>query len=264
MTARALFHSLTAIFLAGPAIASTFTFSNTNPIIINDSTSPPTAASPYPSTNQVTGLAGSIVTKVTVELSGFSHGFPSDVDIVLVGPQGQNAVLMGNTGSLNKSPVTNLDITLDDAAASNLPLDTPLVSGTFKPTQRNPFAFDFPAPAPATASLMGPTLTNFIGTDPNGTWSLYVVDDTSPDSGVITGGWSLTITTTPLLLSITQQQTNAILSWTNAAVGFTLQSTPSLSSPAWSNVIDPVGIISGNYTVTNAPATNHMFYRLVK
>jgi len=264
MTVRALFHFTAAIFLTGPAIAGTFTFSNTNPIIINDTTNPPTIASPYPSTNQVTGLAGSIVTKVTVELSGFSHGFPSDVDIVLVGPQGQNAVLMGNAGVETNASVTNLDLILDDSAASNLPLDTPLESGTFKPTQRFPFLFNFPPPGPDTNALMGPFLSNFNGTDPNGAWNLYVVDDTSPDSGVITGGWSLTITTTPLLLSITRQQTNAILSWTNAAVGFTLQSTPSLTPPAWSNVIDPVGIISGNYTVTNAMATNRVFYRLMK
>jgi hypothetical protein len=269
MTARTLFQLTAAVVLGGttPVIAGTFTFSNTNAIVINDSANPPTAASPYPSTNQATGLAGSVVTKVTVELSGFSHQFPSDVDIVLVGPQGQNAVLMGNTGSETRSPVTNLDLILDDDAPSNLPLDTPLVSGTFKPTQRNPFAFDFPAPAPATAALMGPSLSNFNGTDPNGTWSLFVVDDTSPDSGVITGGWSLTITTaptTPPLLSITRQQTNAILSWTNTAVGFTLQSTPTLFPAAWSNVLDPTGIISGNITVTNAMTTNRTFYRLVK
>ena len=106
MRARTFFHSVTAIFLGGTvsAIAGTFTFSNTNAIVINDSVNPPTAASPYPSTNQVTGLGGSIITKVTVELSGFAHGFPSDVDIVLVGPQGQNAVLMGNVGTESAPP----------------------------------------------------------------------------------------------------------------------------------------------------------------
>lgn len=267
MRARTFIHSVAAVFLVGTGsvMAGTFTFSNTNAIIINDSTNPPTAASPYPSAIQVTGLAGSIVTKVTVHLSGFAHEFPSDVDVVLVGPRGQNAVLMGNTGTETAPPpATNIDLTLDDAAASNLPLDTPLVSGTFKPTQRNPFLFNFPSPGPTTNDFMGPFLSNFNGTDPSGTWSLYVVDDTSPDSGVITGGWSLTVTTTPVFLSLTRQQTNAILSWTNAAVGYTLQSTPSLSSPAWSNVLDPVGTISGNFTVTNAMTTNRTFYRLMK
>ena len=36
----------------------------------------------------------------------------------------------------------------------------------------------------------------FDGTDPNGTWQLFVVDDEQGDKGAITGGWSLHITTT--------------------------------------------------------------------
>ena len=38
------------------------------------------------------------------------------------------------------------------------------------------------------------TLAAFNGVNPNGTWSLYVVDDLGADVGTITGGWSLTIT----------------------------------------------------------------------
>jgi hypothetical protein len=33
----------------------------------------------------------------------------------------------------------------------------------------------------------------FNGTAPNGTWSLYVVDDTGPDGGAFSGGWTLTL-----------------------------------------------------------------------
>jgi hypothetical protein len=245
------------------ATAGTFTFSNTNAVIINDSANPPTAGSPYPSTNQVTGLAGSLITKVTVSLFGFAHTFPSDVAILLVGPGGQNAILMANVGGSSRMPVTNLDLTLDDDAASYLPLDSALISGTFKPTT-NTFSFPFPAPAPTTDELMGASLANFQNTEPNGTWSLFVADDYQEDSGVITGGWSLTISTTPLLLSIARQQTNAVLSWTNAAAGYTLQSTPVLNPPAWTNVLDPVTVASGHFIVTNAITTNRMFYRLAK
>lgn len=259
---------LAASIVAGglvTATAGTFTFSNTNAIVINDSTNPPTAAAPYPSTNLVSGIKGSYVTKVTVQIVGFAHAFPSDVDVVLVGPGGQNAVLMGNVGTLNlPQPATNINLTIDDDAVASMPLDSDLTSGTYKPTQRQQFIFDFPAPAPATSNLMGPTLANFKSAEPNGTWSLYVVDDTETSSGIITGGWSLTITTAPVLLSISRAQTNAILSWTNAATGYTLQTSPSVSHPAWTNVTATPVIISGNYTVTNAIINGSTFYRLAK
>jgi len=38
-------------------------------------------------------------------------------------------------------------------------------------------------------------LSAFNGGSPNGTWALYVLDDSPGNSGVISGGWSLTITT---------------------------------------------------------------------
>jgi len=245
--------------------ADTNTFFNTNAIVINDSASPPTKASLYPATNIVSGVKGAYVTKVTVQIKGFAHVFPSDVDMVLVGPAGQNVVLMGNVGKLNQPlAATNIDLTLDDDAATGLPLDTDLVSGTFQPTQRNVFQFDFPAPAPANTNLMGTLLANFQNANPNGVWSLYVVDDTNPDSGVITGGWGLTITTAPLALAVARTQTNAVLSWTNGAGGYVLQATPSLTAPAWTNVgIAPV-LIGGNYFVTNAMTNSATFYRLAK
>jgi hypothetical protein len=267
MILRTALCSIVAIFTAASASAATATFSNTNAIAILDSGTPPTAGMPYPSTNVVTGLSGSVITKATVQLFGFAHTFPSDVDIVLVGPHGQNAILMSNVGGQTvKTPVTNIDLTLDDDAEANLPLESALVSGTFKPTQgyTNAFQFDFPAPAPTTAQLMGPFLSNFKNTDPNGTWSLYVVDDNAGDSGVITGGWSLTITTAPVLLSIARDQTNVVLSWTNALPGYTLQSSADLTASVWSNVLTSPVVISGNYTVTNPIATNRLFYRLAK
>lgn len=265
MTIRTLLTAATMIGGISTVAAGTLTFSNTNAIVINDSASPPTIASPYPSPIVVSNIVGAYVTKVTVQIHGFAHTFPADVDVVLVGPTGTNAVLLGNVGTENQpKAATNIDLTIDDDAPSGMPLDSDLVSGTYKPTQRQTFAFDFPAPAPATANLMGPTLANFKNTNPNGTWSLFVVDDTNPDSGVITGGWSLTFTTAPVVLSIARAQTNAILSWTNAATGYTLQATPTLSPPAWTNVTITPAVVSGNYVVTNAMTNKAVFYRLAQ
>jgi subtilisin-like proprotein convertase family protein len=245
------------------AQAGVITFSNTNAIIINDSASPPTKATPYPSPIQVTGLDGTVVSKVTVQLFGITHSFPDDIDVVLVSPTGQNTVLMANVGSEVKTPVTNIDLTLDDDAAANLPLDSALVSGTFKPTRRlNPFTFNFPAPAPA--QPVGASLTNFANIEPNGTWQLFVVDDASPDSGVMAGGWSLNITTTPVLLSIARTGTNSVLSWTNTLIGYSLQQAPILSPTAWTNVNTAPVVISGQNVVTNGNGAASTFYRLAK
>lgn len=265
MTKRTLIAAAVLIGAASTVAAGTVTFSNTNVIVINDSASPPTQASLYPSPIVVSNVVGSYVTKVTVQINGFNHAFPADVDVVLVGPQGQNAVLMGNVGTENQPQgATNLNLTIDDDAAASMPLDTDLVSGTYKPTQRQAFQFDFPAPAPATSNLRGATLVNFKNVNPNGAWKLYVVDDTTPDSGVISNGWSLSISTAPVVLSIARAQTNAVLSWTNAATGYTLQASSSLSQPAWTNVnITPADFL-GNFVVTNAVTNKTLFYRLAQ
>src|SRR4030095_15354857 len=42
----------------------------------------------------------------------------------------------------------------------------------------------------------GLALSIFNGTNPNGTWSLYIVDDAGGDIGQFAGGWTLTITST--------------------------------------------------------------------
>jgi subtilisin-like proprotein convertase family protein len=168
---------------------------NNTAITINDSATPPTAASAYPSTINVAGLTG-IVSKVTVTLANLSHAFPDDVDILLVGPGGQNVILMSDVGgnATNAiSPNAPVTLTLDDDAANSLPGTTMLSTGTFKPTNDNGGDGDaFPAPAPAPSG--GSLLSVFNGTDPNGTWSLYVVDDGNGSSGLLASGWCLNIT----------------------------------------------------------------------
>ena len=50
-------------------------------------------------------------------------------------------------------------------------------------------------PSPAPAGPYGASLTDFIGTDPAGTWNLFVFDDSFGLVGQIAGGWTLEITT---------------------------------------------------------------------
>jgi subtilisin-like proprotein convertase family protein len=179
-------------------------FTNPAAITIPNATAP-APASPYPSNITVSGLTGTI-SKVTVTITGLNHTFPDDIDMLLVGPTGAKFLFWSDVGG--SVDASGLNITLDDAAASNMPDVGGLSSGTFKPTDcdgspctlDNPEDVAFPAPAPAPPySETGPTgsatfANIFNGTNPNGTWSLYIIDDSLGDAGSISGGWSLNIT----------------------------------------------------------------------
>lgn len=156
------------------------TFRNTGAITIRDNNT----ALPYPSNIVVAGLDG-FIGSVAVRLHGFSHTFPADVGMLLVGPNGQAATLMLDRGGATDA--VNLELGFADTAP---PPPAVWVSGTFHPSNDNP-GFNFAAPAPA-----GPYATafsTFAGGNPNGTWSLYVQDHVGIDAGSISGGWDLTI-----------------------------------------------------------------------
>ncbi len=170
----------------------TQTFSNPTAILVPATGTTSGVASPYPSTIAVSGVPSAA--KITVRLKQFNHTFPDDVDVLLVSPTGQKMIVMSDVGG--GIDAVNLDITLDGAAASLLPDGTVLTSGTFRPT--NVGAGDtFAVPAPAGPYLSAApagtdTLTAaFGGQDPNGTWSLYIVDDLDADIGNVNGGWEL-------------------------------------------------------------------------
>ena len=175
-------------------------FSNSSSMTIPGSgTGSPTGApaSVYPSNVTVSGLSGTI-SKVTVSLTGLNHTFPSDVDMLLVGPGGQNLVILSDV--IGGTDWVNINYTLDDSAAAIIPSSGAPSSGTFRPTDyRNGNVFPPSAPQitynkPATAGT-STFASIFNGTSPNGTWSLYVVDDSSGDTGSLTGGWTLNLTT---------------------------------------------------------------------
>jgi len=168
-------------------------FGNTNAIVINDNS----PATPYPSTITTSNLLGT-VTKVSVTLNGFTHTYPSDVGVLLVSPTGTNIVLMRSCGG--GSSLTNAQLTFASDATFAIPSGTMLTNGTYLPAdykKGNKFAGSAPATPYSTS------LSDLIGTIGNGTWSLYVVDDSASDVGVITGGWSISITTLPSINGVT-------------------------------------------------------------
>ena len=152
-------------------------------------------ANPYPSTITVSGATGQ-ATRIRVTLYGLSHSYARDIDILLVGPTGAETILMSDVGR----DISNVKLTFDSLASASLPENDSITGGTYQPTNvdapswgGDPRADFFPTPAPA-----GPYNTGFtplLGTNPNGVWSLYVVDDLGGDSGSISGGWSIEIFT---------------------------------------------------------------------
>ncbi len=198
-------------FRLGTTVSNSMTFTNATLITIpatgtGAGTGAP--ATPYPSTITVAG-ATSTISKITVTLNGFNHTFPSDVDVLLVSPTGRKMIIMSDVG--NSLDAVNATITLDDAAAVVLPSGNGLVTGTYQPANFNTVQDPFPAPAPV-GPYLSPTsggsetltsaFTGPAGGDPNGVWSLYVVDDAGTDIGTITGGWSITLTNITNVCSI--------------------------------------------------------------
>lgn len=165
------------------------------------------------------GLSGSVY-KVTVKLIGLYHTYPSDVNVMLVGPGGQNAIIMSDAG--DGVALTGITLTLDDDALSYMP-DGELFTGTYKPTDLMPGG-TFPAPAPTPAG--GSALSTFVGSTPNGTWSLYVMDPWEADSGSFAGGWELSITTTTSGCGATGTPTNTPANTPTNTATATVTATP--------------------------------------
>ena len=157
-------------------------------ITIGDGATPPFAASPYPATITVSGVAG-VISKLRVTLNNLVHECPRDLDIMLVGPTGQSIVLMSDVAECSGGFMT---LTFDDFAPTTVPLSSFVLGGTFRPSNEGlGDAFPAPAPVPSQASA----LSVFNGTNPNGDWKLYVTDDAQFHTGSIQGGWTIDIVT---------------------------------------------------------------------
>jgi uncharacterized delta-60 repeat protein/uncharacterized repeat protein (TIGR01451 family) len=196
----------------------TFSFTNGSALFLPENSSGLTMATNsvapgygYPSLIDVSGIAG-FTTEVTVTLSNFGHSYPEDVDVMLESPNGSNSILMSHVGSGDGvgfvdgtdygPPVT---LTFDQTASAYLPLSTKLTSGTYKPTTNNLLQMPFlpavptnevvPVSAPQSPYPYPANLSALAGSSPNGYWSLWAICDESGDSGFISNGWVLNIST---------------------------------------------------------------------
>lgn len=148
------------------------------------------SASLFPSTVTVSGMTGRL-SRVRATLTGLSHGFGGDLDVWLVGPQGQAVWLLSDAGNGTNASGT---LTFDDAAPGVWLAEGPLRTGTNQPSAYDPESD--PPVDPGPSGRMGFRLSEFSGQDPNGTWSLYVWDDAAGDTGQLAFGWRLELTST--------------------------------------------------------------------
>jgi subtilisin-like proprotein convertase family protein len=154
-------------------------------------------ASVYPSDIEVSGQQG-LVSAVQVNLTNFSHTAPDDVDLMLVAPNGHRVILMSDVGGIN--PVTNLNLIFDDAATASLPDNSTITSGTYRPTDFETGDL-YPNPAPS-STQSGRLLSSLNGLSPNGIWSLFLVDDNGANAGSISGGWNISVVSTPDVIGL--------------------------------------------------------------
>ena len=144
-------------------------------------------AHPYPSTRRVTSFNQGEILDVNLTLRNYTHTFPDDVDVLLA-HRGINRTVMSDAGGA--FDVNDINLTLDQEATTLMPDETQLEGGRVRPNNFDGLdSFpDLPFSENGFAALTG-----FDGANPNGTWRLYVQDDSGGDCGEFGGGWTLRI-----------------------------------------------------------------------
>lgn len=146
---------------------------------------------PYPAIIQVEGMP-EYLHKVTISFPLF-HTFGYDeLDILLEAPDGQFLVLMSDLPS-DENPILN-ELNFSTEALDTLSVDNIRDFGVFLPANYGVEPDTFPAPIPEPIPPGVPDIFSLLDINPNGTWKLYVADDTDNVSLLIMeGGWSITI-----------------------------------------------------------------------
>ncbi len=127
---------------------------------------------PYPAT--AVNIPGTI-TDVNVRVDYFIHERASDLDIMIVGPQGQAAIIMSDACPQAITFEMFIQLTFDDEASAPIPQEPNCRTRSWRPYNWAGYPDNFPAPAPQ--GVTNRFLSVFDGTNPNGVWQMYVVDN---------------------------------------------------------------------------------------
>jgi subtilisin-like proprotein convertase family protein len=199
--------SVAGIFIGFWAVvASAQTTTNYNFTFAPNRTVPDGNTSGVALTTNLTGMVG-IITNLTLSLN-ISGGYNGDLYAYIRGPNGGFAILLNRPGVGNGDAFgygdTGFNITFDDSSSfNNLHFyqdfsyslnGSNALNGTWSSDGR---AID-PLSNPSVFSTNVPSafLDSFDGTDPNGTWTLFLADLSNGGESTV-AGWSLDITTVP-------------------------------------------------------------------
>ncbi len=195
-------------------------------------------AAPYPAVRTLSGYTD-VITDVIVSVEGVTHQRPDDLDLLLVGPQGEKVVLMSDACGTREAAGRNW--LWDDEAPAPMTIGDDFSTcgqRRHRPTDAEP-GDSWPAPAPS-----GPyttTLSVFDATDPNGDWRLFVNDDASNNVGFIAFRFKLSIAT----------RSRTPVAFTESAVEVPEGATRTLTLKRSA----PTSLGVGSVTVTSAPAS---------
>ncbi|BAK64758.1 hypothetical protein SLG_00830 [Sphingobium sp. SYK-6] len=167
-----------ALIGATPALAVDFTFTGPTAIPGSGTFGP---AADFPIEFAVSGLG--TVTDVNVTLTGLTHSYSDDLQMILVSAAGTRVLLMNEAGG--PANWNNDTVTFDQSAAAAMPnsfggTNFNIPSGSYKPS-----AYSV---GPVLSLLIdGTNLDLFNGEDANGTWKLFISDVNLFDAGSVQG-----------------------------------------------------------------------------
>ena len=208
-------------------------------------------ASPYPSTISVSGLAGNIL-GLKVTLTNLSHTWPSDIDMVLFGPDNSTHSIIF-TDAIGTSSITGRNYTFQVGATALPPSGSP-ASGTYGVVNGSSYS-GTGTPTSVTNTGLGV----FNGTNPNGTWKLFAYDDSGGDTGSL-DSWSIEITTGAPVTNYawspaTYLDNTTIANPTASNVMATTTYTVTVSTAAGCTATNSVTVSAGNPLVVSPTAS---------
>jgi subtilisin-like proprotein convertase family protein len=189
LAAALLFASILPV--AAPAAGNpTFSFLDSEPLFPAGETVGP--ANIYPASFTVAGLAGT-VTKVTV--TAIELNASDDLDMALVGPNGAQVMLMSDACGVESA--ANEIWTFDDEAPQFVSAGTCTgnIRASFRPTNYEVGTDNFGAGGPS--GEFSTHLSSFNGISPDGTWKLFMIDDSAIEIGFAVRSVSLNLEVEP-------------------------------------------------------------------